>query len=468
MTSKLPTGMRTFFIIWSGQLLSLLGSGLTGFALGVWVFQRSGSATQFAMIALAGTLPAILISPVAGVIVDRWDRRKVLILSDSGAALMTLLLALLFWREQLDLWHILVATSLSSLMGAFQGPAYMASVTLLVPKSQLGRASGMAQVARAMSYLLAPLLGGLLMVTIGVGAVMLIDFATFLFALGTLLVVRIPNPDFAEKESGKRGSFLRDARAGWTFIHERAGLLWMLILFAALNFILGMVNALTPPMLLAFTTPEKLGGILSLSGIGMLLGSLAMSVWGGPRRRINGTLGFLLLIGIGIGLVGLRPTEWIVALGFFIAMAAAPIVNGCSQAIWQSKVPPGLQGRVFATRGMVSMAAMPLAYLLSGPLADRVFEPMLRADGSLAASAGAWVGVGPGRGIGLMFVIAGVLVTFVTLIGWLSPHLRKVEDELPDAIDDEADNGDAGSAADAVSAPDTVSVPDAANDREPA
>jgi DHA3 family macrolide efflux protein-like MFS transporter len=437
MADKLPEGMRTFFVIWVGQLLSLLGSGLTGFALGVWIFQRSGSATQFAMIALAATLPAILISPIAGAVVDRWDRRKVLILSDSIAALMTLILALLYWREMLSLWHILVATSVASAMGAFQGPAYQASVTLLVPKSQFGRASGMAQVARSVSYLLAPLLGGLLMVSIGIGAVMLIDFATFLFALGTLIAVRIPRPAPEDSDDKERPRLLKDALAGWVFIRERGGLLWMLLLFASLNFILGMVNALTPPMLLAFTTPERLGGILSLSGVGMLLGSLTMSVWGGPRRRIQGTLGFLLVIGLGIALVGLRPSEWLVAAGFFIVMASAPIVNGSSQAIWQSKVPPGLQGRVFAARSMIATAAMPLAYLLSGPLADRVFEPMLRAGGALSTSAGNWVGVGPGRGIGLMFVIAGVLVIFVTLIGYLNPRLRRVEEELPDTVPDE-------------------------------
>ena len=430
--------MRTFFVIWVGQLLSQLGSGLTGFALGVWVYQRSGSATQFAMIALSASLPAILISPLAGTLVDRLDRRLILIASDSLAALTTLILAYLYWRDSLALWHILAATAVAATMGAFQGPAYLASVTLLVPKAQLGRASGLAQAARAISFLFAPLLGGLLMVSIGVGRVMLIDFATFLFALGTLVAVRIPRPLRAGGAgSAKKQSFMQEALAGWAFIRERGGMLWMLGLFAALNFVLGIVNALTSPMVLGFTTPARLGGILSFGGFGMLIGSLAMSAWGGPRRRMNGLLGFLVLIGAGVALVGLRPSEWTVAAGFFVVLVSAPIVNGCSQAIWQTKVPPGLQGRVFATSGMVSMAAMPIAYLLSGPLADQLFEPMLREGGALAESAGALVGVGPGRGIGLMFMLSGCLVVAVTLLGALNRRLRLVEDELPDAVPDE-------------------------------
>ncbi len=428
--------MRVFFVIWAGQLLSIVGSGLTAFALGVWVFQRTGSATQFALIALSATLPAVLVSPLAGVLVDRWDRRRVMILSDTGAALATLVLVALLLAGRLAVWHILLVAAFGSTMGAFQGPAYQASVTLLVPKAQFGRAAGMAQMARALGNVLCPFLGGLLLVTIGLHGVMIVDFATFLFAVGTLLVVRIPRPPAEAGDETRRPSLLREARAGWSFIRERAGLRGMLILFAALNFILGMVNALSAPMLLSFTTPERLGIVLSLSGVGMLIGGAAMSVWGGPRRKIHGVLAYLILLGIGVALVGLRPSETLVAAGFFLALACAPVINGSSQAIWQSKVPPALQGRVFATRGMVSMAAMPLAYLLSGPLADRVFIPLLAEGGGLSGGVGRVLGTGPGRGIGLMFVIAGVLVALVSVGGYLDPRVRKVETELPDAIDD--------------------------------
>ncbi len=439
--------MRTFFVLWAGQALSLLGSGLTGFALGVWVFQRTGSATQFAMIALAATLPAVLVSPFAGVMVDRWDRRKVMIVSDSFAAAGTAVLALLYWNDALALWHILVASALGASMGAFQGPAYQASVTQLVPKEQYGRASGMAQMARAAANVLSPFLAGLLLVTLGVTGILIIDLGTFLVAVTTLLLVRIPKPAESKEGRAAKGSVWTEAWQGWSYIRVREGLFAMLLLFAALNFMLSAVNALTAPMLLSFTTPDKLGGILSLGGVGMLVGSVAMSIWGGPRRKIHGVLGFLILLGFGVAMVGLRPSAVMVTAGFFLAMACAPVINGSSQAIWQRKVPADIQGRVFATRGMVSMAAMPLAYLISGPAADLLFNPLLMEDGKLAASIGRIVGTGEGRGIGLMFVIAGLGAALASAAAYLNPRIRRVEEELPDAEPEEEPEVEAPAAA---------------------
>ena len=430
-------GMRRFFLLWSGQALSLLGSGLTGFALGVWIFQRTGSATQFAMIALAATLPAVLISPFAGVLVDRWDRRWVMIVADSFAALATGLIALLYWREALELWHILLAAALGASMGAFQGPAYQASVTLLVPKEQYGRASGLAQMARALANVLTPLLAGILLLRIGLAGILIIDLSSFLLAVLTLAFLRIPRPVESEEGRRARGGIWSEAGQGWSYIRLREGLFGMLLLFAFLNFMLGSINALTAPMLLSFTNPEQLGGILSLGGVGMLLGSIVMSTWGGPRRKIHGVLGFLVVVGLGVALVGIRPSAVVVTAGFFLAMACVPVVNGSSQAIWQCKVPADLQGRVFATRGMISMAAMPLAYLISGPLADHVFNPLLMEDGALAAGVGRLIGTGPGRGIGLMFVLAGLGTALFSAAAYLNPRIRCVEEELADAPEPE-------------------------------
>jgi DHA3 family macrolide efflux protein-like MFS transporter len=426
-----PTGMRSFLVIWAGQALSMLGSGLSGFALGVWVYQQTGSATQFAMIALAATLPAVLVAPLAGVYVDRWDRRRVMILSDLGAALGTAVLALLYWRGALALWHILAASALGASLGAFQGPAWQASVTLLVPREQLARASGLAQMAQAVASIAAPLLAGVLMLAIGVTGVLLIDLASFLVAMLSLFAVRIPRPA-PDAASAVRPGLWREARAGWAAIADRRGLRDMLLLFAALNFVLGMVNALAVPMLLSFTDAARMGGILSAAGIGMLVGSLLLSLWGGPRRKIDGVLGFLIVLGLGVALVGLRPSAPLVTAGLFVAMACAPIVNGSSQVIWQRKVPPALQGRVFATRGMVALAAAPLAYLISGPLADRVFGPLLAVDGALAGSLGRLLGTGPGRGIGLMFLLSGLATVLLSALAYLNPALRRVEEELPD------------------------------------
>jgi hypothetical protein len=195
-----------------------------------------------------------------------------------------------------------------------------------------------------------------------------------------------------------------------------------------------MVGALITPMILSWTSSDALGAIISIAGVGMFTGSLIMSAWGGPQRRINGVLNFEMLSGLCFVLMGLRPSFWLVAAGAFGAHVTIAVVFGSNQAIWQSKVEPQVQGRVFATQQMVARSASPLAYLLAGPLADRVFNPLVAVDGSLAGSLGQVLGTGPGRGIGLLFVLMGAIKVAITLISRLNPHLRNVEDELPDAI----------------------------------
>jgi MFS family permease len=425
---------NTFLIIWLGQVVSLVGSGLTSFALGVWVFERTGSATQFAFIGLAAVLPRVLLSPLAGTIVDRWDRRRVMIVADTGAGLSTLLVILLLVMGQLELWHIYVLTLVSAAFGTVQWPAFMAVTTLLVPKENLGRANGMVQFGQAASEILAPALAGFLMGVIGLEGVILVDVATFVFAVGTLLVVRLPRPEAFVEDTKDRGSLWQDLTFGWRYIWARPGLRGLLSFFTAVNFLWGMVGALIVPLILSWTSSDVLGVVISIAGVGMLLGSLIMSVWGGPRRRINGVLWFELLSGVCFLFIGFRPSFWPVAAGVFGAHMTIAIVYGSNQAIWQSKVAPDIQGRVFATQQMVARAASPLAYLLAGPLADRIFEPFMAAGGPLAAGAAQVVGSGAGRGIGLLFLLMGLAKMAVSLAGLLNPRIRHVEDDLPDAV----------------------------------
>src|SRR6476661_5342709 len=286
--------MRVFMLIWLGQLISLIGSGLTGFALGVWVYQRTGSVTQFALISLSTTLPFIAISPLAGVLVDRWNRRWLMILSDFGAALSTLAIALLLTTGRLETWHIYLATAVSSTFSAFQWPAYTATTTLLVPKQHLGRASGMTQMGQALAQLISPVLAGILLGIIQLQGIILLDFATFLFALVSLLLVRFPNAKTTPAREAGKGSLLHSAAYGWTYITARPGLLGLLIFFSASNFLVGVVEVLTTPLVLSFASPAVLGTILSIGGTGMLVGSLVISTWGGPQRHINNVFCFTL------------------------------------------------------------------------------------------------------------------------------------------------------------------------------
>jgi len=424
--------MRTFFIIWSGQLVSLVGSELTNFALSVWVYQSSKSVTHFALLILVAHLPGIVVSPCAGALVDRWDRRWTLLLCDCGAAISLLAIALLLTFGRLELWNIYLVVASIATFNCFQWPAYTASVTVLVPKESLVRASGMTQMSTALSQLIAPIAAGALLGVIHLKGVILVDFSTFLFALFTLLVVRIPSARISEAGKEAKGSLLREAFYGWTFIRNRPGLMALLIFFAITNFLMGSVIAVVMPMILAFASEAVLGVLMSVGGIGMLAGSVLMSAWNGPRRLIWGILGAQVVSGLSLVTSGLEASPILVGACIFCFLFANPILISCSQAIWQRKVPADIQGKVFAVRWMIASSCLPLALILSGPLADHVFEPLMAADGFLAANVGEVIGVGAGRGIALMLILAGVLTLLATIVGASYGRLRDVELELPD------------------------------------
>jgi MFS family permease len=436
--------LRSFILIWFGQLISGVGSGLTGFTLGVYVYQKTGSATQFTLIFLCGSLPAVIALPLAGTLADRWNLRWTMIIANVGAGLSKLCLVVLLYTIGLKIWHIYLAVIGVSTFGMLLGVPYTVMTSILVPKRHYGRASGMVQTAAAAAQILPPALGGVLISYMEIRNIVLIDVATYLFAILTLLIVRIPARETtatataAATVDGQAPPVprRRGALYGWIYIKERPGLLGLLIYFAAVNLVVGSSTVLYTPLVLSFADTAVLGRILSLSGVSFLLGSLLMGVWGGPRKRVYGVFGFGFLFGLCSVLVGLWPSIPLIAIGTFGMFFILPVVNGCSQAIWQSKTPVEVQGRVFAVRRMIGASTLPLAYLLSGPLADKVFEPLM-ARGEMSRSLGRLIGTGRGRGIALMFIIAGVLTMLAQVGGYLSPRLREVEEELPDATTEE-------------------------------
>ena len=429
-------GVKIFSLIWLTQVVSLFGSGLSGFALGILAYRKTHSVTAFAFMTLSLVLPGILFSPLAGALVDRWNRRWALILSDAGAGLCTLAIAVLLAFDTHALWPIYGLLAVSSLFDALQWPAYSAAVTELIPKRHFGRASGMIQFGAAAGQILAPLVAGFLVNKIEIYAILLIDLATCVFAVVTLLSLRV-RLGVSETSGGTAiSSLLSEARRGWTYIWERPGLLGLLLFLAVINLAAGFSQALVAPLVLSFSSEAKLGMVLAVAGGGLLAGSLAMSVFGGPRRRMQGVLGFGLLYGLFYFALGLRSAAWLIAAAYAGLLFMVPLINGCSQAIWQIKVPLGLQGRVFAVRRMVAQSSLPLALLVAGPLADRFFAPLLTSHGPLTGSVGRLIGIGPGRGIGLLLIVLSVLVILAALIGLMAPHLRRVEQEVPDAICD--------------------------------
>lgn len=432
-----PRNMNTFLLIWTGELISIIGSGLTSFALGVWIYTKTGQATPFALTVLFGNLPRILLSPLAGSLADRWNRRWLMILADTGDALVTLAAFILLLLGNLQIWQIYLIALFNAAFAAFQEPAYTASITMLVPKKDLARASGMVQMGQAAEMLVSPLLAGVLFVAIGLNGIILVDFATFFFAIGALLLVKIPQPKISAPEANQRTQVVKDAIFGWKYLRGRAGLFGLLCYFALVNFLLNFAAVLTVPLVLSFGTARTLGVIETVFGSGMLLGGLVMSAWGGPRQRIRGVIGFISLAAIGLFITGLRPSPYWVGGGLFILMFCIPLASGPSQAIFQTKVSPELQGRVFAIRGMISRSMMPLAFLIAGPLADTIFEPWMKAGGTFAKGIfGTLIGTGAGRGTGLLFIFSGTLLIAASILAYANPRIRLVEQELPDAIEE--------------------------------
>lgn len=421
-------GARVFLLVLGGQLVSLVGSALTQFALGVWVYTESSSPTQFMLTVLCAALPRILLAPLAGVLVDRWDRRMVLIGSDFGAAVVTLALAALALGDQLAVWHAYAAATLGGVAATFQRPAALASVSLLLHEEHYARASGLAALAPSLASIMAPAVAGVLYLSIGLPGVLLLDLASFLVAVTVLLLVRFPQvPTTAANKPDE--SLFRMAAAGWAWLQAQPGLRALLIVSAAANCLGITTEVLLTPYVLSFGSADLLGWLASVGGVGLLCGSLLLTAWGGPRRLLRGVLGFEAVVCLTTVAIGLTTNPVLLTLSVWLYFVAISVGDGCAVALWQRHVPDELQGRVFALREALAVAALPLGLLLVAPLAEFVLEPRLQPGGDWADSFGAVVGVGPGRGTALIFVAAGLFNLLVVLAGWRMPQVRQLDSE---------------------------------------
>jgi MFS family permease len=428
--------MQTFLIVWVGQVVSLLGTKLTEFALGFWIldqtYQDTGTITQFALTILFMYLPKVIISPLAGVLIDRWNRRFAMIMSDLGTGLVTIAILALVWTNHLAVWQIYLALIVSSSLNAFQQPAYTASIAQLVPKNNLIRANGMVQASFAIAKIASPAIAGLLLHRFGLKTILCIDISTFAIAILTLISVKFPDFKRYKKSNKVVNQVISDAVAGWNYIVLRPGLLRLVCFIAISYFTMGMIEVVLWPLLYQPGSTTQLGFVLSVGGCGMLLGSVLMSVWSGPRNRVKAIICFVGLQGLIVLIGGLKISPVILALGIFGYLFSQPIIVSCNQAIWQSKVPSRLQGRVFALQQTLERSLAICAYLLAGPLVDNVLNPLMAEGGIVAQMIGKVINTGMGQGVTLLLVILGVINLVVVAIAYREPRLRYLEQELPD------------------------------------
>jgi MFS transporter, DHA3 family, macrolide efflux protein len=424
-------GLRDFLLIWAGQLVSDVGSRLSSFALGIWILSSTGSTTHFAMTFVAMTIPALIVSTVAGALVDRWDRRRTMIVCDSLSSLTMITLAGLRASGHLTVWHIYVAVGAGSLFNAFRTPAFSASIPLLAAREQLPRVNGMAQSGSALAEMLGPMLAGILIGSISLHGILVLDAISFLASVAALAMARIPCP--VSVTGYKREGLLGEAAIGWRYVQERPGLLGLLTLSGLRNFVFSIARVLIAPLVLSFSDPTGVGLQYAISGSGLLLGGIGVMLWGAPRKQIDGVLVFSLLGGVCMAAHGVRPSFTLVAAAGFLLFLMLPTIAASSNSIWQSKVPAVLQGRCFAIQRAMFYASTLLGYFLAGPLSRHVFEPLLEKGGSLAGTVGLIIGTGPGRGFGLMFILLGLLMALVAIIAFTVPAIRQI-DEMADAL----------------------------------
>ncbi len=397
-----------FFTIWSGQSLSLIGSVAAQFALVWWVTEKTGSATVLATASLVAMAPSIVLRPFVGVLVDRLSRKRVMILSDSFIALVSLWLAYLFWSGTMDVWHVYVVMLARSFGGAFHHTAMSASMTLIVPKQHYARVEGLNQIIDGGLGVLGPMLGALLLMLLPLHGIMILDFATAAFAVLPLFFFTIPQPEPMAGEAAERPHFWADFRAGLRYVLAWRGLVALCALLVVMNFALSPAFSLTPILVLKSYGGDEmlLGSFNSAMGLGTVLGGLLLSIWGGFRRKIVTTLGAVIATGGSLFLIAFAPARmfYVGIAGFFLSGSLMAIGNGCLRATFRGAVHPSMQGRVGALMGSLATAMSPIGLLIAGPVADAI-------------------------GVRAWFVIAAAFLVVGGIVGLGMRPLRHIEDE---------------------------------------
>ena len=435
MARARPMGVKAFTLIWAGQVVSLIGSAMTAFGVSVWAWQTTGHATALSIVAFFNFTPTIVMSPIAGALVDRWNRKVTMGVSDVASGLGTVIMLVLYATGHLQIWHLCAVGVLSGTFQAFQWPAYQAAISTMMPKDNYGRAAGMMSLAQSGSGILAPIIAGAVVVMWGLVPIFLFDIASFCIAVAFLLAVNVPNPARSQEGKEARGSLRKETIFGWRYIVARRPLFMLQLSFFASNLIASLCMTVWTPMVLARTgdSATKLGIVNTVAAIGGVIGGVLMAAWGGPRRKVHGVLwGMVSVSALGIMLMGFGRTLPIWLVSGFLGSLIIPFLNGCNDAIWQAKVPHDVQGKVFGTRMMIAQVSVPIAMLTAGPLADLVFEPQMMTGGTLARVFGPLVGVGRGAGMALMFVLFGGVALLVGVASFMVRDIRDVEVLIPD------------------------------------
>ena len=420
---------RKFVLIWFGQFLSILGSGLTSFGLSVWIFYSTGAATPFALSFLCSILPAVLFAPFAGSFADRKKRKAIIMVTDSVDALLKVIMAILLYTDTMQVWMVYPIMFLSSTLSTFQGPAFNASIPMIVEREHIGRANGMLQLSQAAQSMIAPILAGALYPFLKLQGLLVIDFVSFTFAIITIAVVAIPQEKIEQIDGQPKsmiGLAYKDFAFSFNYLRKIDKLMSHIAVFAILNFIANMCMILVGPMILCNYDSTTYGLIQTIYGVAMIIGGLIASVLPEAKNKVSRMFGVLILSGVGLIITGISP-KWIcIALGMFVFYLMVPYANTLFQTIFQTSVESTMLGRAGAVVNALLKLVSPIACVLAGPLADNVFGPMMMENGLLGKSfVGGLIGSGIGRGSGMIFIICGMILSAICIVMLLQTRSKK-------------------------------------------
>ncbi|UNK17907.1 MFS transporter [Paenibacillus sp. N3/727] len=422
--NKSGKSFRKFLLLWSGQLTSAIGSGLTSFGLGIFVFQQTGKASAMALVTLLAFMPSLLLSSYAGVLADRYDRRLLMVLGDSLSAIGLVFILICMLRGEAQLWQICVGVTISSVFSSLLDPAYKATVTDLLTEEQYTKASGLVQLAGSAKFLISPIIAGFLLTVSDIKLLLIIDICTFFVTVTSTLVVR---SGLASKTCEQAKSFIHEFKEGWRAVSNNRGVLVLMIITSVLTFFLGFIETLSIPMLLAFTDSSVIGTIETIVASGMLVSSVIIGFLPIKKGYVKILSIALFCEGMFMAAFGFREHIIWISVSGFLFFAMMPFANISLDFLVRTNIDNSVQGRAWSLIGIISQLGFVAAYALSGVLADYVFTPLLVDGGVLADSVGKIIGTGSGRGTGFLIIIAGMLLCVTSVILYNAKSVKKLE-----------------------------------------
>ncbi|MFI6996238.1 MFS transporter [Nocardia sp. NPDC050175] len=427
------SGFATFTVVWLGQLLSVVGTRMTNFAISIWVWDATGSATQFASVLLASFAATVIFSPIVGVFIDRWNRRLTMMMSDLGSAAATGVLLIFFMTGSVQMWQLYLVNFATGAFLAFQVPVFSSTITLLMERGQYPRANAMMFVARSGPGLFAPAAAAALLASTNIQAILLVDTVSYGVAIAAVLAVGIPQTP--QQPGTPPAKMWQDCLFGFKYILRSPSFRNLQAMLIVINILASLGFVLLRPLVLTRTgnSVGALSVVMTTGAFGGVLGAVLLGATKAPRDKMLRVLGAILIFSIlGRLMYGLADIVALLAISLMFVSFTIPIIDGYTNSIWQEKVEPRFQGRVFAARQFTEELTVPIATLIAGPLVDNVLTPWMQPDAAGAHLFGSLFGTGQAGGIGLIFAVIGVLGVGVAIAGFRMPSVRRIETLLPD------------------------------------